>query len=78
MVPQLGGWARCYQLLIVKTHDVTKYLTKSRTWTGPLAWEGMDWIALAHDGDIAVACYCGNKPSGFIEYRKFLNCMWTR
>lgn len=35
----------------MKTHDVTKYLTKPQTWTGPLEWEDMDWIALAHGGD---------------------------
>jgi len=51
VVFQLGGWARYYQLLIVKNHDVSKYLTKPRTWTGPLVREGMDWIALTHEGD---------------------------
>jgi hypothetical protein len=35
--------------------------------------EGMDWIGLAQDRQVAGTCECGNKPSGSIKQGEFLD-----
>jgi len=62
VVLQLGGWARCWQLLSVKTYPVAKQSkSKPRTWTDTfvrpmmdlqeMGCGGMDSIQLAQERD---------------------------
>jgi hypothetical protein len=43
-----------------------------------VGWRGMGWIDLAQDRDGGVgSCECGNEPSGYIKFGKFLDYLRT-
>jgi hypothetical protein len=79
VVLQLVSWARCSQLLTVKSFIGAKHTnSKPLTWAETLVlrkwdvgvWTGLSWLRIGADADTSD---CGNELSGFIKFGEFLD-----